>query len=276
MTRLNELDMAHISSSWAIYNERLHRILGVDLLTLGALANGREPETVRAALFGRKVAAISISQGGGVVGGFAHSVATIATHMGLIAKVMPDCDEKGVAQAQAWGAEFLIYADDKRYVLENMRRQLIADNNQKTSQAFVAALKLMAGGSLFKQKVIVLGLGIIGQGAAEFLLQEGAQPYLYDIDGQKGEKAEKEIAGARVLASQEDLQKALKGTHLIFDATPNGSALAKQWWPQGAIVSAPGVPLSWPQQWLDEKGPPTLWHDPLQSGTAAMLAAIGT
>lgn len=274
MTCLTTSDVIGIPGGWDEYDKLIQRVLGVDLLTLAARAAGRKEEEVRSALAGRRLAAVSISSGVGVVGGFAESLASIGRHMGLEAEVMSQPDGDGFREAEKWGAELVISADDYKFLARRTANGLTADNNPATSRVFVTALELMNGGSLRDQEVVVLGLGIIGRGAAAYLAERGAYPLLYDPDPKRSAAAGVEISEGELLRNTNDLAKALKRTNLIYDATPVLEALPEELWPAEAVVSAPGVPLSWPLEWINADGPRRLWHDPLQSGTAAMLAKL--
>lgn len=274
MTCLTTTDVIGIPDGWDEYNKHIQRILGVDLLTLAARSAGRGVEEVRSGLAGRRLAAVSISSGVGVVVGFAKSLASIGRHLGMEAMVMERPDGDGFREAEKWGADLVISADDYKFLARRTAKGLTADNNPATSRVFVAALELMNGGSLRDQDVVVLGLGIIGIGAASYLADLGAYPLMYDPDSKRRAAAGGEISDGEVLRNPDELARALGRTKLIFDATPVLQALPESLWPAEAVVSAPGVPLSWPLEWLTTDGPRRLWHDPLQSGTAAMLAKL--
>jgi threonine dehydrogenase-like Zn-dependent dehydrogenase len=189
---------------------------------------------------------------------------------------MPGADEEGFRQAAAWDAEWVILADDDRFEVRDLAGRVLADNNPATSRAFVAALEILAGGGLAGREVLVLGLGVIGRGAAARLLELGAWPLMFDIDPAKGPAVLAEVGGGAVVAREEDLAGILAGrTTLIFEAVPRRDiGLGKTGLPEGVPlkVAAPGVPLSWPAEWLRPGGPARLWHDVLPSGVAAMLA----
>ena len=275
MTRLTVLDLAGLGGRAA--RDRLIRAaLGVDLLTLGARAADRPGPWIAERLRGRRLAALSVSSGQGVLPGFAETLAALARELGLTAAAVPGADEEGLRAAEAWGADWVILADDDCFEVRDLAGRVLADNNPATSRAFVAALELLAGGGLAGREVLVLGLGVIGRGAAARLLELGAWPLMFDIDSAKGPAALAEAGGGEVVAGEDGLARILAGrTALIFEAVPR-----REIWP-GKIrppkkaplkVAAPGVPLSWPAAWLRPGGPARLWHDALPSGLAAMLA----
>jgi threonine dehydrogenase-like Zn-dependent dehydrogenase len=206
--------------------------------------------------------------------GFAGSLAALGRGLGLKAETMPGADGEGLSEAAAWGADWVIRADDDSFEVRDMAGRILADNNQATSRAFVAALELLAGGRLAGREVLVLGLGIIGRGAASRLLELGAWPLMFDIDPVKGPAALAEVGGGEVVAEEEDLARILAGrTALIFEAVPRREIWKRELPKEAPLkVAAPGVPLSWPAEWLRPGGPARLWHDVLPSGVAAMLA----
>lgn len=271
MTRLTSYDVLTVND-WDGYDRRLKLALGTDLPTLAAASAGLAAEDVRRRLAGRKLAAVPVSSGEGVVGGFAESLASIGRRLGLEAAVMSRPDEAGFDLAREWGADIVIHADDDRFVAVDAQGRE-ADNNPATSCVFAAALEMMADRrSLSGREVTVLGLGVIGRGAARRLAEMGARPLMYDPDESRWASAAAECGSGEILESRKDLASALASTSLIFEAVPSDAALDEAVWPRHPVVSAPGVPLAWPESWFAPGGRGRLWHDPLQSGTAAMLA----
>ena len=276
MTRLTAADVLTITDNWKAYDHCQRQVLGVDLPTLAARAVGRDPARVKAALAGRKLAAVSITEGGGIIGGFAESLAAIGRRLGLTAEAMTRANQEGLKEAELWGADLVIYATDDRFLALNLHSGQVADNNPATSRVFVAALELMAEDqTLAGREVVVLGLGIIGRGAAGRLVELGARPLMYDPAPGPRETAARVVGeGGEVLPDNDSLARALKRTNLIFEAVCCQRALPPEFWPLNPVVAAPGVPLSWPLEWLRGHGGGRLWHDQLQSGTAAMLAEL--
>ena len=273
MTRLTVKDLAGLGRQ-ADLSRLTQAALGVDLLALGARAADRPAPWVRERLRGRRLAALSVSAGQGVLPGFAEALASLGRGLGLIAEAMPGADEKALRAAADWGADWVILADDDRFEIRDMAGRVMADNNPATSRAYVAALELLAGGGLSGREVLVWGLGVIGRGAAVRLLERGAWPLMFDIDPAKGPAALAMAGGGEVVAGEAGLARVLAGrTFLIFEAVPRRE-IWKSSPPDGVPfkVAAPGVPLSWPAAWLRPGGPARLWHDALPSGVAAMLA----
>lgn len=259
---------------WEEYDRRMALMLKTDLISLAARAAGRSVELIRDGLAGRKLAVVPVSSGSGIIPGFVESVASIGWRMGMSAAVMNYVDGDGFKQAADLGADFIISADDFRFLARESQHGRLADNNPATSSVFVSALELLNGGSLQDKEVLVLGLGVIGRGAAVRLVDQGAYPLVYDPNTKRASAAMGELTEGEMISSPADLAKALKRTNIIFEATPVLEALPVDLWPANPIVSAPGMPLSWPQEWMYPGAKGRLWHDPLQAGTAAMLARL--
>jgi pyrrolysine biosynthesis protein PylD len=270
MTRLTVADLAGLGDQ-AAFGRLIRAALGVDLLALGARAADLPEPLVAERLRGLKLAALSVSSGQGVLPGFAETLAAIGRGLGLDAAAMPGPDHEGLREARAWGAEWVIRADDHCFEVRDLAGRILADNNPATSRAFVAALELLAGSSLAEREVLVLGLGPVGRGAAARLLELGVWPLVFDLDPAKGPAVLAEIGGGEVAADPEAAVLAGR-TALIFEAVPVKELKMRLPAEAGLRVAAPGVPLSWPRAWLKPGGPARLWHDVLPSGVSAMLA----
>lgn len=274
MTCLTTNDVAGIPHMWEEYDRRMALMLNTDIISLAARATDRPTAVVRDGLAGRKLAVVPVTSGGGVIPGFVESVASIGWRLGMNAAVMNYPDGDGFQQALDLGADFIISADDHRFLARDCHLGRLADNNIATSSVFVAALEALCGGSLRDKDVLVLGAGVVGRGAAVRLVEVGAYPLVYDPDQKRAMAAMGELTDGEMVNSQRDLLEALKRTNIIFDATPVPEALPVELWPEQPIVSAPGVPLAWPMEWMYPGAAGRLWHDVLQAGTAAMLARL--
>ena len=124
------------------------------------------------------------------------------------------------------------------------------------------------------KEVLVLGWGVSGRGADVRLVELGAYPLVDDTNTKRATAAMGEITDGEMISDLTQLAKAVKRTNLIFDATPDEEVLPRALWPDHPIISAPGVPLSWPLEWMHPGASGRLWHDVLQTGTASMLARL--
>jgi threonine dehydrogenase-like Zn-dependent dehydrogenase len=123
----------------------------------------------------------------------------------------------------------------------------------------------MAGKARSGQEALVLGAGPVGRAAAKRLSVLGFTPVFYDLNQKKSRLAARELAGAKIAIEGE---RALPGDFNLFLEATSGGPL----WPEdkiktGSAVSAPGMPRSFAPS-LRYK----LWHEPLATGTAVMIA----
>jgi D-arabinose 1-dehydrogenase-like Zn-dependent alcohol dehydrogenase len=208
-------------------------------------------------------------------------VAAVGTMMGAEARVMDNTDDKGFQEAENWQADIVIYSDDVDFVAQDAQSKHVIHNNPATSRIFVAALEFLNEKSLKGETVLILGLGPIGFWAVERLMELGARPLCYDIDLKKLFRMSKMLPGADLIYNQKSLEGNISrfSKPIIFEAVPEKIILADNRMEEllqdtNPIVSAPGVPLSWPQSWLYSGDKGRLFHEPLMAGTASMLAGL--
>jgi hypothetical protein len=254
--------------------------LGTDVFELAARAWGLEPEDARRGLNGLKLAAVTMTSGGGEIPGFAAALAATGERLGLVSRVMARPDHLGLAEACEWGADVIMHSDDDDFVARDAASGRTVHNDPATARAFVAALEIMNGGTLCGAKVLVIGLGKVGTLAAERIASLGGIPFLRDTDPFRVKLAIDRVPVARIVKDDSGLADEFrKGATLIFEAVPSAdvvsppvlSAMLECGVPK---VAAPGVPLAWPAEWLSGGAAGRLWHDPLASGAAAMLAGL--
>jgi len=208
------------------------------------------PHILKADLSQYKAAVIRVSAGQGVIGSFAESVAAVASYMGAEAFITEKCDVAGIYEAFSRGAEILFMADDDRFIAVNIKTGKVVENDAATALGYVTALSVMAGG-LSGREVTLLGFGRMGKKAQECLIAEGAFVKVYE----KGDRLPLPLSG------------------LVFDATDEGGFLGVSDLSGDIMIAAPGIPLL-----LDEEAyalhKNRVIHDPLQLGTAVMLAVV--
>lgn len=277
MTRLTPQDLSGIPSGLPDYDAALQARTGCTLRALACRAAGmREP---RFASLARRVrvAVVPLDAGQGVLPGFAEAVRAIAAHLGFQAWITEAPDAGGLAEAYREGAGILVAADETSYIAVNLRSRRVSDNNETTALGFVTALELMAGG-LAGKGVLVLGCGPVGRAAARCLLARGARVSLFDLHGERARQAAAELSAAALPAAARparvevgvDLQQALQGHRLLFDATPAPGFIHERHLAPETRIAAPGVPLGLSAGALWAAGNRVV-HDPLQIGTAVML-----
>ncbi len=205
-------------------------------------------------------AAVPITSGLGIIGGFAKSVDAILTRLGMRSFVTDATDVSGFAEAVSKGAEIVMMSDDPTFIAYNTAERRFTDNSWGTAMGYSVCLKNAAKGVEGKD-VLVVGAGRVGAWATKILLGWGANVSVTDI---AFEKAEALIPlGAKAVKG---VEKAISDNTLLINAAPYiipGEIIA-----QGSIISSPGVP-----HYYDLEGRTrcrAIIHDPLEIGTAVM------
>ena len=294
------MTLRDLPAGLAAYDAELAARTGCTLRELACRAVGVSAPRFAKLARASRVAVVPMDSGQGVLPGFAEALAAIAGRLGLEAWVTRP-DVAGLAEAYERGAGILVTADEERYIAVNLRTHAVADNNEATARGFVTALGLLAarsgagegrppapggrgtgsggaggrgasGHGLAGRAVLVLGCGPVGRAAARCLLERGAAVCLHDSRPERAREAAAELAatGAPVLV-EADLETALAGHALLFDATPSPGFITERHITPGTCVAAPGVPLGLSAGAVRAVGR-RLVHDPLEIGTAVMLA----
>jgi pyrrolysine biosynthesis protein PylD len=275
MTRLKEADVCPIAGNLAAYDAHLKRMTGATLRQIACKAAGVREELMVGALDQIRIAAVPISSGLGVIGGFSSTVATIVHHLGFEAYVTRSCDVAGIVEGSEGGAEggaqILMLADDHRFVAITPGQEGVVDNTAATALGFVAGLELMKGG-LFGESVLMLGCGPLGVAAAKALLGCGAKVALCDTEKGRAAAALGKLgsgASDRIWTDATPLT-ALRRYEVLFDATNEGSFIEAAHLTPHSMVAAPGVPCGLTPEAVDAHRDRIL-HDALEIGTATMV-----
>ncbi len=264
MTRLKEEWIRTIEGELRQYDKELAEKTGMTLLELAAKANHIHPDRMKEAAATYKVAAVPIRAGLGIIGTFSQSVAAIVHHLGFETMVTRATDVDGIYEAYLSGAHCLFLADDRRFLAINRVKNLVCDNDTATAKGYIAVLEQWAG-SLDGCRVPVLGYGALGKCAVSILKEKGAQPLVYDRDGDKTA----ELDSSMIL---EDI-KSLKSYPLLLDATNTGGWIQEELLHPEFRMAAPGIPLSLNEE-LYKKYSRRVIHDWLQLGTAVMMGSL--
>lgn len=272
MTRLTPPDIRDIPAGLEAYDAGLSARTGCTLRALACRAVDQEESRFAELARGVRAAVVPLDCGQGVLPGFAEAVRAIAGRLGFEAWVTARPDAGGLAEAYREGAGVLVTADEQSYVAVNLRTRTVADNNEATARGFVTALELLAGG-LAGRPVLVLGCGPVGRAAARRLLEKGAAVCLHDPRAERAFAAAVELSSAAPAGVEvdRDLEAALERHQLLLDATPSPGFITERHIHPDTCVAAPGVPLGLSPAAVQAVGP-RLVHDPLQIGTAVMLA----
>ena len=270
MTRLKEDDIDHIARQLDGYDARLKRMTGVSLRQIACRAAGVDEALIIDVLDRVRIAAVPVTRGLGVIGGFSATVAAIVSHLGFETFVTESCDDAGIAEGVERGADILMLSDDERFVAITPGRKHVADNSRATAQGFVAALELMKGG-LAGESVLVLGCGPMGVAAAKALIDRDADVAVCDINRERALKALREIGqdASDRIRMEDTPHTALERYQLIFDATNVGDFIEAAHLTPHTMVAAPGMPCALTPEAMAEHRDRIL-HDALEIGTATM------
>lgn len=264
MTRLCGDDLLDVSSAWDEYAGRLRRITGKTLVELCALATNLHPHDIRGRLSGSRIGVVPVTAGEGIIEGFAESLASIADFLGCGSSFVLPPDKGGFDRARTGECDILLWADDDTFLAENMHTGKVCENGLATGRGFAAALESMAEKWNAGRRALVLGAGPVGQSAAEHLHEQGFEVVLCDTVPGKANK----MAPRGCVGIEPGMLAHFGIFDLLLDAAPTDDCFPLEYLDKNALVSAPCVPCAWPKRLPD-----TCWHDPLQLGTAVMLAA---
>jgi pyrrolysine biosynthesis protein PylD len=269
LTRLIAEQICAIPNTIKTYDAELLSKTGSTLKELAVEAAGAGAANVNPLLV--KVAVVPITAGLGTIAGFTEAIFAIAVHLGFKALITVQSDVGGLVEAYRNKADIAIMADDNCYVAINLKTGSVAENDQATARGYTKALQKMAGG-LHLKEVLLIGAGPVGINAAEAIVEAGARLVVFDINREK----EKCLAASIIkkygvpVASGLELEQALAGKPLIFDASPADKIIKADLISEETLVAAPGLPLGLEPE-ACQKVKNRLIHDPLQIGTAVML-----
>lgn len=270
MTRLKESDIDHIAWQLETYDAHLMRMTGASLRQIACQGAGVDEFLIVDVLDQIRFAAVPVSSGRGVIGGFSRTVAAIVSHLGFESFVTESSDATGISEGIEKEVDILMLADDERFVALTRGEHQVADNARATALGFVAGLELMKGG-LTDESVLVLGCGPVGVAAATALIDRGANVTICDVQQERAVAALREIGlYAPDKARMEDAHlSALERYELIFDATNAGSFIETTHLTTHTMVAAPGMPCALTQEAMT-KHRDRILHDSLEIGTATM------
>lgn len=266
MTRLRTEDILDVGKNLKEYNKQLLNSVGKALWEIAAHANGHRQAEINDLDPLGPVAVIPVSSGQGIINGFSGSVQKIIEFLGFPTFVTRGPDVGGLAEAVERGGKVIFLADDDHFVAINLAKGKVVDNGKATGKGYAAALDLMSGG-LRDKKVLLIGAGPVGMGAAAFMAVQGAKVVIYDIDRQQAEKLKDAVPGVQIV---QDFYQALPEYKLLFEATPSAEIIGKEFIREDTMIAAPGIPLGLSQECLPLLAG-RLVHDMLEIGVATML-----
>ena len=272
MTRLKTEWIDYMLDGMNDYNSSLKAKTGFDLAGLTMDTFGISKEKYDRLTGSLLVAAVPVTQGEGIISSFSESVAAIIKSMGFRTYVSEDTDVEGIYGSILMDADVVYMADDTRYLAFSRDNGSFGENNYATALGFIMVLRDMmkkAGLDISKEKILVIGNGLVGEEAVQILLNHGIDFDMYDKDPKAVEAFRDLDTGKYILSSPEEI----KDYRFILDFTNEGGWLKDEMLGTDVIYASPGVPLS-----LDEKAAERLQntavYDNLEIGTAMMLGEI--
>jgi pyrrolysine biosynthesis protein PylD len=270
MTRLSSDLISGMNETIAAYDHELVQKTGLTLRQIAARTASLSEEVLCEAFRSECVAVIPITAGQGVIKGFTQAVKGIIEHLGCPCFITGNSDAAGLAEGIEKGATTVFLADDNRFIAINISQKRVIDNAEATGWSYAYALNACAGG-LNGRDVLLIGAGRVGKNALHALLKLGANVGIFDIDGSKVQS----LVDKFKVKKEENLSEALDLYTFIFNASPAPDIFQAEHIKPETTIAACGIPigLSDEARRLAEE---RLIHDPLQLGTAAMLAmALG-
>lgn len=266
MTRLSSEMISGMNETIAAYDLALVQKTGLTLRQIAARTAGLSEEMLCQTFSAECVAVIPVTAGQGVIGGFTQAVGSIIEHLGCPCFITVNSDAAGLAEGIEKGATLVFLADDNRFIAINIPKKRVIDNAEATGWSYAYALEACAGG-LKDRDVLLIGAGSLGKNALCALDSLGAKVGVFDIDGSKVQP----LIDKYGIKREENLSDALDRYTLLFDASPAPDIIHTEHIKPETTIAACGIPigLSDEARLLVED---RLIHDPLQLGTAAMLA----
>ena len=272
MTRLKTEWIDYMLDGMNDYNSSLKAKTGFDLAGLTMDTFGISKEKYDRLTGSLLVAAVPVTQGEGIISSFSESVAAIVRSMGFRTYISEDTDVEGIYGSILMDADVVYMADDTRYLAFSRDNGSFGENNYATALGFIMVMRAMmkkAGLDISKEKILVIGNGLVGEEAVQILLNHGIDFDMYDKDPKAVEAFRDLDTGKYVLSSPEEI----KDYRFILDFTNEGVWLKDEMLAEDVIYASPGVPLS-----LEEKAAERLQntavYDNLEIGTAMMLGEI--
>jgi pyrrolysine biosynthesis protein PylD len=267
MTRLRTEWITHILDGMDGYNRNLKKKAGLDLRGLMMKTWNVDEGFLTAAEEQHRVAVVPITQGQGIITSFGESVASIVRACGFSAEVMEHTDVDGIYEGVRKGCDIFFFADDIRYLALNIKTGKASDNNISTARGFISvldAIMSLSGRDMHKEKLLMIGYGIVGREAEKLLAAEKIDIDIYDkdVDTTKSLKY-------NILAGKKDI----RNYRNVLDFTNEGGWLTEDCIHPELIYATPGVPYS-PDERTAALIEDVSVHDDLEIGTAIMLGEV--
>jgi 3-methylornithyl-N6-L-lysine dehydrogenase len=266
VTRLTTEDVEALTDRLGEFEAGLRGITGLGLRELAMSTVAHPPVCVP--LYGARVAAVPVTSGEGVIGGFSDCVVAILRHLGCDAWVTAQPDVRGIQEAHDGAAEVVFLADDYRFIALNTRNGRCVDDDPATADGYVTALEAAAG-SLLGRHVLLLGLGPVGRAAARRLVSLGAAVEVVEPDHARL----RAVLDSGLKVQPLTLEDGLERCDLIFDATPSAGFIDAGDVTSVTVAVVPGLPSAFTSAAQAVLGARHI-HEPLAIGVAVMVARV--
>ncbi|MCX6372057.1 MAG: 3-methylornithyl-N6-L-lysine dehydrogenase PylD [Actinobacteria bacterium] len=264
MTRLTTADVGALTDRLREFEAGLKEVTGLGLRELAMNTVAHPPVCVP--LYGARVAAVPVTSGEGVIGGFSDCVVAILAHLGCEAWVTAQPDVRGIQEAHDEAAEVVFLADDFRFIALNTGNGRCVDDDPATADGYVTALEAAAG-SLLGRYVLLLGLGPVGRAAARRLVSRGAAVEVVEPDQARLQAA----LDVGLKVQPVTLAEGLARCDLIVDATPAAGFIDVAEVSPLTVAAVPGLPSAFTPAAQAALGVRHI-HEPLAIGVAVMVA----
>lgn len=261
MTRLVEADIDSIEKELKEYDRLFQSQTGSTLEEIACQAAGIQGKVRK-----RKTAAISVTSGMGIIGGFAQTEAAILRHCGIETFVPEKPDVGGIWEAYEDSCELAFLADDDSYVAVGIGNTARSENGEATGRGYGAALAAAIrkqGKSLIGSEVLILGAGPVGGAAARYLAEAGAIPVICDLNEEKSRRLAEQITQAQAVPSEAEIGE----YKFIVDATTAANLIDEKNVSEDTLIAAPGMPCGVTEKAMEKA---IVIHNPLELGTLTM------
>jgi 3-methylornithyl-N6-L-lysine dehydrogenase len=264
VTRLTTEDVKALTERLREFEDGLRDLTGLGLRELAMNTVAYPP--VCLPLYGARMAAVPVTSGEGVIGGFCDCVVAILRHLGCDAWVTAQPDVRGIQEAHDEAADVVFLADDFRFIALNTGTGRCVDDDPATADGYVTALEAAAG-SILSRHILLLGLGRVGRAAARRLVGRGAAVEVVEPDQARLQAALDSGLKMRSVTLADGLARC----DLVFDATPSGGFIDVGDVSSISVAAVPGLPSAFTPAAQAVLGVRHI-HEPLAIGVAVMAA----
>ena len=217
-----------------------------------------------------RIAAVPISIGLGVIPGFSKVVVDILKYLHFKSFVTANIDVAGIGEAVEKGANVLFVADDVHFLALNLKSGYVVDNDLATAKAYVTALEIAIKG-LEGTKILIIGLGRLGERMVDEIIKRGGVPLVYDVKRERMTYVSNRFS--REVRLMRSISEGLSSTRFILNTAPSKNMLTSKMIDRNHVIYSPAVPHGLTVGAV-RKLSKNFLHDPLQLGVATMAYEV--